>query len=154
MWMIPNKKFIVSKRIQCRQNNIGEVKANGEDFKMIHRGLSTPFIIVVQVYRVCHQPDTFSPAHLYNPILYAPFQYLYPRCLHLPKEFTPLLILDSFSFNLYDLQHSALHGFHCFVYIQYFCVFQCAFYAGSIFLCTFESDFSLYCRIVSSNKPA
>ena len=30
MWMIPNKKFNVNKRIQCKQNNFGEVKTNGE----------------------------------------------------------------------------------------------------------------------------
>ena len=106
------------------------------------------FVIVVQVSRVCHQPDTFSPARLYNLLLYESFQYLYPRCLHLPKKFTPLLIFDSLHFNLYDLQHSALHGLDCFVYIRYVCVFQCAFYAGGIFLCIFESDFSLCCLMV------
>ena len=47
------------------------------------------FVIVVQVSRVCHQPDTFSPARLYNPLLYGPFQYLYPRSLHLPKNLLP-----------------------------------------------------------------
>ena len=97
------QKFNVHKRIQCKQNNFGEVKTNGGDFEMIHGELSAPFIIVVQVSRVCHQPDTFSPARLYNPLLYVPFQYLYPRSLHLPKKFTPLLIFDSFPFNLYDL---------------------------------------------------
>ena len=97
------QKFNVHKRIQCKQNNFGEVKTNGGDFEMIHGGLSAPFIIVVQVSRVCHQPDTFSPARLYNPLLYVPFQYLYPRSLHLPKKFTPLLIFDSFPFNLYNL---------------------------------------------------
>ena len=54
MWMIPDKKFNVNKRIQCKQNNFGEVKTNGRDFKMIQGGLSTPFIIVVQVSHVCH----------------------------------------------------------------------------------------------------
>ena len=92
--MIPNKKFNVNKRIQYKQNNFGEVKSNGGDFKVIRGELSTPFIIVVQAYCVCHHADTFSPAQLYNPLLYVPFQYLYPKCLHLPKKLTPLLIFD------------------------------------------------------------
>ena len=140
MWMIPNKKFNVNKRIQCKQNNFGEVKTNGRDFKMIQGGLSTPFIIVVQVSHVCHQADAFSPGRLHNPLLYAPFQHLYHRCLHLPNKITFVLIFDSFPFNLYDLQHSALHGHDCFVYIQYVCVFQFTFYVGSISLSIFESD--------------
>ena len=82
MWMISNKKFNVNKSIKCKQNNFGEIKTNRGDFEMIHGRLSTPFMIVVQVSRVCHQPDTFSPVRLYNPFLYVPFQYLYPRCLH------------------------------------------------------------------------
>ena len=30
VWMILNKKFNVNKRIQCKQNNFGEVKTNEE----------------------------------------------------------------------------------------------------------------------------
>ena len=148
MWMIPNKKFNVNKRIQCKQSNFAEVKTNGEDFKMIHGVLSTPFIIEVQVFRVCHQPDTFSPARLCNPLLYVAFQYLCPRGLQLWKKIPALLIFVSFTFNLSDLQRSALHGLDSFVYIRYVNVFQCAFYAGSIFLCIFESDLLLYCLTV------
>lgn len=84
--MIPNKKFNVNKGIQCKQSNFAEVKTNEEDFKMIHGVLSTPFITEVQVFRVCHQPDTFSPARLCNPLLYVLFQYLYPRDLQLQKK--------------------------------------------------------------------
>ena len=131
--MIPNKKVNVNKRIQYNQNNYGEVKKNGGDFKMIHRGWSTPFIMVVQVFCISHQQDTSSPARLYNPLLYVPFQYSYPRCLHLSKKFTPLLIFHLFPFNLYDLQHSALHGLDSFVYIWYVCVFQCAFTGAAYF---------------------
>ena len=107
---------------------------------MIHGGLSTLFIIVIQVSGVCHQQDIFSPAGLYNPLLYVSFQYLYPRCLHLPEKVNPLIIFYSFLFSLYDLQYSALHGLDFFISMQYLCVLQCAFYKGGMLLCIFESD--------------
>ena len=77
--MILNKKFNRNKRIQNKtnkENNLGEVKTNGGDFRMIYGGLSTLFILVVQVSRVCHQPNTFSPAWLYNSLLCVSFQYV------------------------------------------------------------------------------
>ena len=79
LWMILNKKFNRNKRIQNKtnkENNLGEVKTNGGDFRMIYGGLSTLFILVVQVSHVCHQPNTFSPAWLYNSLLCVSFQYV------------------------------------------------------------------------------
>ena len=115
---------------------------------MIHGGLSTLFIIVIQVSGVCHQQDIFSPAGLYNPLLYVSFQYLYPRCLHLPEKINLLIIFYSFLFSLYDLQYSALHGLDFFISMQYLCVLQFAFYKGGMLLCIFETDLQLYCLMV------